>query len=115
MGTRVPKYPDFLRQVFNVVLAEHQSDVDSRTANESRKLVWAAENKYGFSSFDVDDPRENLKRYFESNDFVDLVKLLKSKGRVLEVLLNRIKEYYGDELYEIARRRVEEALKEDEI
>jgi hypothetical protein len=107
----LPVYPDFLRQVFNVVLAEH--NVDERTTTEAKKIVWEAENKFKFSSFDNPDPRPRLKEFFESEEFIQLLKLLKRKNGVLETLLERIKEYYGDELYEIAKKKYEEVKKED--
>ncbi len=111
MGT--PVLPDFLRQVFNVVLAEQ--NVDERTTSEARKMVWEAENKYKFSSFDIEDERtvkENLKKYFESDDFVQLLKLLRNKGNTLQALIERVERYYGKELADIIRKRVKEVEEE---
>jgi len=103
-------YPDFLRQVFNVLLAEHEY-VDERTASEAKKFVWEAENKYKFSSFDNPNPKESLKKYFESEDFVQLLKLLKSKERLVEDLARRVSKYYGDELASIILKKLNEFKK----
>jgi len=109
MGT-LNVYPDFLRQVFNVLLAEHEN-IDERTASEAKKLVWEAENKYKFSSFDNPDPKESLKKYFESEDFLQLLKLLKNKEALVEELAKRVRTYYGDELASVVTKRLEELKK----
>ncbi|ABU81211.1 hypothetical protein [Ignicoccus hospitalis] len=102
--------PDFLRQIFNVVLASHL--LDERTTKEARKLVWAAENKYKFSSFDNPDPTENLKKYLESSDFDEVLRLLKRKKEVVEDLVTAIETYYGTQLAEIVRRKLAELTQE---
>jgi len=104
-------YPDFLRQIFNVVLAEH--NIDERTTTEAKKLVWEAENKYKFSSYDNPDPRPYLKSFFESDDFVQLLKLLKKREEVIESLLSLVRQYYGEELYSIFSKRYEDVKKAD--
>ncbi len=109
MGT-AQKYPDFLRQVFNVVLAEHANEIDHRTSSEAREMVWNAENKYNFSSFEIEDPRPALKEYFESEEFKNLLRLLRKSTNLLNDLQGRIKEYYGAELanlFEKVRKEVE--------
>ena len=110
MGTTV-KYPDFLRQVFNVVLAEHSKEVDPRTASESRELVWNAENKYNFSSFEVEDPRKQLEEYFRSDEFKDLLRLLRKSENLLSDLLKRVEEFYGEDLAKVFRSSWEEVKK----
>ncbi len=103
MGT-VLKYPDFLRQVFNVVLAEHAHEIDTRTSNEAREMVWMAENKYNFSSYEVEDPRKSLEEYFKSPEFKNLIRLLRRSENLLNDLVKRIKEYYGEELAELVQK-----------
>ena len=102
----IPEKADFLRQVFNVILARHQDRLDPRTVTELRKLVWQAENKYRFSSFENSDPTKFLKKYFQSDDIVDVLRLLKDDA-VINELLGEVKEAYGEELAELLKTRLE--------
>ena len=104
----IPKKPDFLRQIFNVVLAKYQDAIDPRTVTELRKLVWQAENKYKFSSFEREDPTPMLKKYFESNEILDMLRLLKNNKDVIQELLEEIRKSYGNELAEILEKRIAE-------
>ncbi len=110
MGT-VLKYPDFLRQVFNVVLAEHAHEIDARTSNEAREMVWTAENRYNFSSYEVEDPRKNLEEYFKSPEFKNLIRLLRKSENLLKDLVGRVREYYGEDLAELIQKTWEEVKK----
>ncbi len=114
MGT-VLKYPDFLRQVFNVTLAEHAHEIDARTSNEAREMVWMAENKYNFSSYEVEDPRKNLEEYFKSSEFKNLIRLLRRSENLLNDLTERVKKYYGEELAELIKRAWDEVRKSTEV
>ncbi|UXD22439.1 hypothetical protein IPA_04785 [Ignicoccus pacificus DSM 13166] len=107
-GTTMTRKPDFLRQIFNVILAKHQDELEPRNVSELRKMVWVAENKFKFSSFENPDPTENLKKFFESKEFGEVLRLLKQHERVVEDLIEEIKKYYGEELASIIKRRLEE-------
>ncbi|ALU12428.1 hypothetical protein EYM_03635 [Ignicoccus islandicus DSM 13165] len=108
----MPKYPDFLRQVFNVVIAEHQNEIGSRLASDLRRMVWTAESKFKFNSFEVEDPREGLKKYFET-EFAEVLKLLKPYKNVVEDLIEKVEEYYGKELAEILREKYKKIVSKE--
>ncbi len=107
-GTTVVRKADFLRQIFNVVLAKHQEELDPRTVSDLRKMVWQAENKFKFCSFEIPDPTQNLKKFFESDDILDVLRLLKSHEKVLNDLITEVEKWYGSELADLLRNRIEE-------
>ncbi len=114
MGT-VLKYPDFLRQLFNVILAEHANEIDTRTSNEAREMVWNAENKYNFSSYEVEDPRKNLEEFFKSEDFKNLIRLLRKSENIIRDLIDRIDKYYGKDLAELVAKVWEEVKRTADV
>jgi hypothetical protein len=100
--------PDFLRQLFNVVLAKHQEKIDPRSLTELRKMVWEAENEYKFCAFENPDPTTNLRKFLESVEFGEILRLLKSHEEILKELQKEIEEYYGKELVNVIVSKLEE-------
>ena len=86
---------DFLRHIVNYVLAQ-KMDVVKQVADDVRKIVEKAENKYNFSAFGGDVKK--LVDYLRSPDFDELAKLLKDAGKldVLEEILKIAREKYKD-------------------
>ncbi|BEP17613.1 hypothetical protein PYJP_09650 [Pyrofollis japonicus] len=86
---------DFLRHIVNRVLAS--SDVPQQFIDDVKKLVGKAEDKYKFDAFSGDIRK--LADYIRSRDFDDLVTLLKSNDKGLEILkkiLEEAKKAYSD-------------------
>ncbi len=104
--------PDFLRQIVNVVMAE--KGVSPRSIDEVRKVLWEAENKFKFSSFDNPNPEEGIRKFIESDYLSDFVNLLKQERDVLEEIGKRLKQFYGEELASLYFKRVEEIIKKAE-
>lgn len=86
---------DFLRHIVNYVLAQ-KMDIVKQIADDVRKMVEKAENKYNFSAFGGDVKK--LADYIRSPDFDELAKFLKDAGKldVLEEILKMAKEKYRD-------------------
>ncbi len=86
---------DFLRHIVNYVLAS-KMDLVKQVADDVRKMVEKAENKYGFSAFGGDVRK--LADYLRSHDFDELAKFLKDAGKldVLEEILKLAREKYKE-------------------
>jgi len=84
-------FKDFLRNIANTHLsgALREGRIQGNTVDEVRRLLAAAESKYGFSSFGGNP--ERLVDYFNSKDFDLLVQAFKGGG-ALDVLVKILEE-----------------------
>ena len=89
------KKVDFLRHIVNYVLAS-KMDVAKQVADDVRKMIEKAEEKYKFSAFGGDIKK--LVDYLRSPDFDELVKFLKDAGKIdlIDEILRLAKEKYKD-------------------
>ena len=102
---------DFLRHVVNPVLTAYMNKgLPPKVANELRKAIAQAEDKYKFNAF-TGDP-SNILRYLESREFAELVNLSKTlkAEHVLAEILRVAAEMYRPLMSELARA-FEKALK----
>ena len=89
------KKVDFLRHIVNYVLAS-KMDIAKQVADDIRKMIEKAEEKYKFSAFGGDVKK--LVDYLRSPDFDELVKFLKDAGKIdlVDEILRLAKEKYKD-------------------
>ncbi len=106
---------DFLRHIVNYVLAS-KIDIAKQVADDVRKMVEKAEEKYKFSAFGGDVKR--LVDYLRSPDFDELVKFLRDAGKIdlLDEILRLAKEKYKNipEIVEAIDARLKALGKEKE-
>ena len=106
---------DFLRHIVNYVLAS-KMDVVKQVADDVRKMVEKAEEKYKFSAFGGDVKR--LADYLRSPDFDELVKFLRDAGKIdlLEEILRLAREKYKNipEIVEAVDARLKTLSQEKE-
>ena len=91
-----------------------EKGVSPKSIDEVRKVLWEAENKFKFSSFDSPNPEEGLKKFIESDYFSDFVNLLKQEKDVLVEIGKRLGQFYGEELADLYMKRLEEIIKRAE-
>jgi hypothetical protein len=84
-------FKDFLRNIVNTQLSRalREGRIQANTVDEVRRLLAAAESKYGFSSFGGNP--ERLVDYFNSKDFDLLAQAFKGGG-ALDVLARILEE-----------------------
>jgi hypothetical protein len=84
-------FKDFLRNIVNTHLSRalREGRIQANTVDEVRRLLAAAESKYGFSSFGGNP--ERLIDYFNSKDFDLLAQAFKGGG-ALDVLVRILEE-----------------------
>ncbi len=84
-------FKDFLRNIVNTHLSRalREGRIQANTVDEVRRLLAAAESKYGFSSFGGNP--ERLVDYFNSKDFDLLAQAFKGGG-ALDVLARILEE-----------------------
>lgn len=103
-------YRDFLRHIVNVSLgrALGEKKIQPGAVDEIRKLLAAAEAKYGFSSYGGNP--ERLADYLSSRDFNLLVSAFKG-AEALDVLLGILEEARREyESIPAVRERLDEVL-----
>lgn len=106
---------DFLRHVVNPVLTTYMDKgLPPKVANELRKAIAQAEDKYKFSAF-TGNPL-NILQYLKSREFAELVSLSKALKAeyVLAEILRAAAEMYKPHMPELAKS-FEKALKSLEI